>query len=128
MDEFVYGLFDFPRSLRKIPSFEKLNNVSISVHRFDQGKLLNVFLDKNRRRQKVKLLLLVDHDKSHLIENFSNLVHHLTRSSSKRVGDPRTRFCGNCMHSIVKLNLSNHVQFCEHQKPLEVKLETATKS
>ena len=124
MDQLVYKLSDFPMSLSKIPSFEKLNNVSISVYRFEQGRLLNVFYSKNQKcRRKVKLLLLVDHDKSHycLTKNFSNLMHHLTRSSSKRVGGPRTRFCGNCMQSIVKHNFSNHVQFCEHHKPLEIK-------
>ena len=124
MDQLVHKLSDFPMSLSKIPSFEKLNNVSISVSRFEQGRLLNVFYGKNRKcRQKVKLSLLVDHDKSHycLIKNFSNHMHHLTRSSSKRVGGPRTRFCGNCMQLVVKHNFSNHVQFCEHHKPLGIK-------
>ena len=129
MDQLVYKLSNFPMSLSKIPSFEKFqvlrNNVSISVYRFEQGRLLNVFHSRNRKcRRKVKLLLVVDHDKSHycLITNFSNLMHHLTRSSSKRVGGPRARFCGNCMQSIVKHNFSNHVQFCEHHKPLEIKM------
>ena len=121
MDQLIYKLSDFPMSLSKTPSFENLNNVSISVCRFKQGRLLNVFYSKNRKCRLSKLLLLVDHDKSHycLIKNFSNLMHHLTRSSSKRVGGPRTRFCGNCMQSIVKHNFSNQVQFCEHHKPLE---------
>ena len=112
-------------SLGKIPSFEKLNNVSISVYRFEQGRLLNYFYSKNRkRRRKVKLFQLVDHDKSYycLIKNFSNLMHHLTTSSSKSIGGPRTRICGNCMESMVKHNFSNHVQFCEHDKPLEIKM------
>ena len=98
MDQLVYKIADFQMSLCKNPSFEKVNIVSISVYRFEQDRLLNVFQSKNRkRRRKVKLLLLVDHDKSHycLIKNFSNLMHHMTRSSSKRVGGPRTRFCGN---------------------------------
>ena len=130
MDEVVYKLSDFPISLSKIPSFEKLNNVSISIYRFEQGRLLNFFFSKNRKcRQKVKFLQLVDHDKSHycLIENFRNLMHHLTRSSSKRVGGPRARLCGNCMQSIVKHNFSNHVQFCEHHKALEIKMPDKTK-
>ena len=82
------------------------------------------FSKKRKCRRKVKLLLLIDLDKNHssLIENFSNLMHHLTRSSSKTVGGPRTRFCGNCMQPIVKHNFSNHVQFCEHHKPLEIKM------
>jgi len=46
MDQLVYKLSDFPMILSKIPSFEKLNNVSISVHRFEQGRLLNVFIAK----------------------------------------------------------------------------------
>ena len=39
-------LSDFPMSLSKIPSFEKPNNVSISVYRFEQGRLLNLFIAK----------------------------------------------------------------------------------
>ena len=31
------------------------------------------------------------------------------------------------MQSILKHNLSNHVQFCEHHKPLEIKLPDNTK-
>ena len=111
-------------SLSKNPSFEKLNNVSKSVYRFERGRLLNVFYSKSPKcRRKVKLLLLVDHDKSHycLMKNSSNLMHHLTRSSSKRVGGRRTHFCGTSMQSIVKHN-SNHFQFCGHHKPLEIKI------
>ena len=82
MDQLVYKLSDFPMSSSKIPSSEKLNSVSTSVYRFQQGKLLNAFYNKKREyRRKVKLLLLVDHDKSHfcLIKDFSNFMHHLTR-------------------------------------------------
>ena len=54
-DQLVYKLSDFRMSLSKIPSFEKLNNVSICVYRFEQGRLLSVFYSKNRNcRQKVK--------------------------------------------------------------------------
>ena len=49
-------------------------------------------------------------------------MHHLSRSSLKRVGGPRTRFCGNCLQSIVKYNFSNHVQFCEYHKALEINM------
>ena len=111
MDQLVFKLSKFPMSLSKIPSFEKLD-VSISVYQFKQGRLQNVFYSKNRKcRPKVQILQLVDHDKSHycLMKNFSNLMHHLTRSSSKRIGGPRTRFCGNCKQSFVKNNFSNHV-------------------
>ena len=122
MDPLVHKLSDFPMSSSKIPNFEKLNNVSISVYRFEQGRLLNVFYSKIRKcRRKVKF---VDRDKSHycLMKNFSNLMHHMTRSSSKKLGGPRTRFCGNCMQSIVKHIFSNHVQCCQHHKPLEIKI------
>ena len=43
MDQLDYKLSDFPMSLSKLSSFEKLSNVSKSVYRFKQGKLLNVF-------------------------------------------------------------------------------------
>ena len=49
-------------------------------------------------------------------------MHHLTQCSSKKVGGPRIRFCGNCMQSILKHKFGNHVQFCEHHKPLEIKM------
>ena len=122
MDLIVYKQSDFPIKLSKIPCFEKLNNALISVYQFEQGKLPNVFNSKNRKsRQKLKLLPLVDFDKSHycMIKNFSSLMHHLTRSSSERFGGPRTRFRGNCMQSIVKHNFSNHVPFRAPRKPLE---------
>ena len=125
MDRLVFNSSDFPMSLSKIRYFEKHNNVAIAVYRLDEGRLVNVFHSKNPKcRRKVKLLLLVDENKSHycLIKNFSNIMHHLSRSPKKRTKGPKSRFCGNCMQSIAKHNFVNHVQFCEEHKPLEIKM------
>ena len=61
---------------------------------------------KRKSRRKMKLLLLVENKISHfcLIKNFWDLMHHLARSSRKRLNGPKTRFCGNCMQPIVKQN------------------------
>ena len=81
MDQLVYNWSDFPMSLSKIRYFEKQNNVSVTVYRLHESRLVNVFHSKNPTcNRKVKLLLLIDESKSHycLIKNVSNVMHHLT--------------------------------------------------
>ena len=109
--------------LSKIRFFEKRNDLSITVYRFENETLQNVYHSKNRTsRRKIKLLLLLEGQKSHycLIKNFSNLMHQLHRSSKKRCKGPKSKFCGNCFQPIIRLNYRKHIEFCEDHKPLEI--------
>ena len=124
LDQLVFKSSDFPMPLSKIRFFEKQNNVSIAVYRFEGGRLINVFHSKNRScRRKVKLLLLVDEQRSHycLIKTFQHNAPFDAIIKETNKG-PKSRFCGNCMQSITKHNFITHVEFCEEHKPLEIKM------
>ena len=105
LDKMEHRMQDFPMCLSKIRFFEKRNDVSITVHRFDHDRLPNVCHSKNRAsRKNLKLLLLMDESKNHycLIKNFSNLMQKLNRSSKKRTKGPKSRFCGNCFQPVIR--------------------------
>ena len=93
-DELHFQKSDFPMCLSKIRFFEKRNDLSITVYRFENETLQNIYHSKNRTsRRKIKLLLL-EGQKSHycLIKNFSNLMHQLHRSSKSDVKVRRVNF------------------------------------
>ena len=131
LDKMEYRMQDFPMCLSKIRFFEKRNNVSITVYRFDHDKLYNVYHSKNQAsRKKIKLLLLMDGTKSHycLIKIFSNLMHKLNRSSKKRTKGPKSRFCGNCFQPVIRKSYGKHVEFCEDHKPLEIQMPSESQT
>lgn len=131
VDNLQYKTQDFPMCLSKIPFFEKRNNLSITVYCLENESLQNVYHSKNRRsKTRIRLLLLRDGTKSHycLIKNFSNIMHKLHRSASKRSKGPKSKFCGNCFQAIVKKNFQKHVEFCEDNKPLEIQMPKAGKT
>ena len=108
----VYKLSDFPMGLSKIRSFEKPINVPISVYRFEQGKLLNVFYSKNRKCLPTKKetaaafwpwkkSLLLDEELLH-----SNLIHHLTRSSSRKLEVQELPFAATVCSQLWKTTLA----------------------
>ena len=112
-----------PMPLSGIRSFEVRNRCSINVYQLDGRKLINIYSSKNKsQRRKVNLLRLVDGKRSHycLIKNFSNLIHHLSRSPQKRSSGPKSRFCRNCYQPVLKQNMARHSTFCESNDPLEI--------
>ena len=114
-----------PMPLSGIRSFKLRNKCSINVYQLDGSKLINVYNSKNKgSKPRVELLRLVDGKRSHycLIKNFSNVMHHLSRSTRKREAGPKSRFCRNCYQSILKQNMQKHLKFCESNSPLEVLL------
>ena len=122
-DELRFQRSDLPMCLSKIDFFEKRNDLSITVYRFENETLQNVYHSKNQTsRRKIKLLLLLDGQKSHycLFKNFSNLMHKLHRSSRKRCKGPKSKFCGNCFPPIIRSNYRKHIEFCEDHKSLEI--------
>ena len=125
LERLDFKIQDFPMCLSKIRFFERRNNVSITVYRFENENLYSVYHSKNRAsRKKIKLLLLMEGTKSHycLIKNFSNVMHRLHRSSKKRFKGPKSKFCGNCFQPIVRKNYQKHLEFCEEHKPVEIQM------
>ena len=111
-----------PMPLSGIRSFEVRNRCSINVYQLDGRKLINIYSSKNKsQRRKVNLLRLVDGKRSHycLIKNFSNLIHHLSRSPQKRSNGPKSRFCWNCYQPVLKQNMARHSSFCDSNDPLK---------
>lgn len=112
-----------PMPLSGIRSFEVKNRCSINVYQLDGRKLINIYNSKNKQqRRKVNLLRLIEGERNHycLIKNFSNLIHHLSRSPRKRSSGPKSRFCRNCFQPVLKQNLARHLRFCESNDPLEI--------
>ena len=112
-----------PMPLSGIRSFEMRNKCSINVYQLEDNKLINIYSSKNKKsRRRVDLLRLVNGKRSHycLIKNFSNIIHHLSRSPKKREAGPKSRFCRNCYQPIAKQNMQRHLKFCETNVPLEI--------
>ena len=112
-----------PMPLSRIRSFETRNKCSINVCQLEDNKLINIYSSKNKKsRRRVDLLRLVNGKRSHycLIKNFSNIIHHLSRSPKKREAGPKSRFCRNCYQPIAKQNMQRHLKFCETNAPLEI--------
>ena len=112
-----------PMPLSGIRSFEMRNKCSINVYQLEDNKLINIYSSKNKKsRRRVDLLRLVNGNRSHycLIKNFSNIIHHLSRSPKKREAGPKSRFCRNCYQPIAKQNMQRHLKFCETNAPLEI--------
>ena len=116
-------------SLSSIASFEKRNSVSINVYQLENGKLVAVFYSKNKSsKRRVNLLRLVSGCKTHycLIKNFSNLLQRLMRSEKKRKHGSKSKFCSNCFQPIIKRNYRRHMNFCESNAPLEVRMPVSS--
>ena len=112
-----------PRS--GIRSFELQNKSKIYVYQLDGTKLVNVYNSKNKKfKRRVDPLGLIEGKKSHycLIKNFSNIIHHLSRSPKKQAKGPKSRFCWNCYQPVLKQNLEKHLNFCESNAPLETRI------
>ena len=109
-----------PMLLSGIRSFIVRNRCSIYIYQIDGRKLINIYSSKNNsQRRKVNVLILVDGKPSHfcLIKNFSNHIHHLSRSPQKRSSGPKSRFCRNCYQPVLKQNMARHSSFCESNDP-----------
>ena len=116
---------EMPMPLSGIRSFELLNKCKIYVYQLEGNKLVNVYNSKNKNfKKRVDLLRLVEEKRSHycLIKNFSNIIHHLSRSPKKQAKGPKSRFCRNCYQPVLKQNLTKHSTFCESNAPLEVRM------
>ena len=121
-DELHFHKSDFPMCLSKIRFFEKRNDLSITVYRFEHETLQKVYHSKNRTsRWKIEFFLLLEGQKNHycLIKSFPNSMHQLHRSSRNRCKGPKSKFCGNCFQPIIRSNYRKHIEFCEDHKPME---------
>ena len=93
-------------------SFEKRNRCSMNVYQIENSKLISLYHSKNRTgRHKANLFRLMDNQNSHycLIKNFSKLINFLTMSRMKHDKGPKSRFCRNCFHPIIKKIFKKHV-------------------
>ena len=109
----------FPMTLKDIPKFERLNNVSISVYAYQaaggqEGFIypLKVTTEVNKRH--VNLLLIADDDKSHycFIKDFGKLVGSQYSSDNHKI-----YFCRFCLQGF-----SSHSAFkgkAQHRRTIE---------
>ena len=80
--EFDLQSISFPMTLKDIPKFEKLNNVSTSVYEYQEGKagyqegfIYPLEVSKEVKGRHVNLLLIVDDDTNHycFIKDFGSI-------------------------------------------------------
>ena len=111
--------------LLNIPKFECDNNLSINVYSYGDGFLSCCYLTKNKSSAgKITLLLLTEENNSHycLITKFHTIIHRVCRLKNKAEKGPKTKFCSNCMHFVIKSEYSRHVKFCETNRPLDISM------
>ena len=99
--------------------------MSINVYQLEKGKLVANFYGKNENsKSRLTLLRLVSGSKTHyyLIKNFSNLLQGLTRSEKKRRNGSNSRFRSKSFQPKIKRYYMNHIQFCESNAPLEIRM------
>ena len=120
-----FNASEMPMPLSGIRSFELRNKCKIYVYQLDGNKLVNVYNSKNKKfKRRVDLLRLIEGKKRHycLIRNFSNIIHHLSRSPKKQAKGPKSRFCRNCYQPVLKQNMEKHLKFCESNASLEIRM------
>ena len=121
-----FNASEMPMPLSGIRSFELQNKCKIYVYQLDGNKLVNVYNSKNKKfKRRVDLLRLIEGKKKRhycLIRNFSNIIHHLSRSPKKQAKGPKSRFCRNCYQPVLEQNMEKHLKFCESNAPLEIRM------
>ena len=88
-------------TLKDIPKFEKVNNVSISVYGYQEGKedqegfVYPLKVSKEVNERHVNLFLIADDDTNHycFIKNYGRLVGSQYSSAKSK-----TYFCRFCLH------------------------------
>ena len=87
---------NFPVKLDKIPSFEKINNITINVFSYDEKcNIFSLKISKNNFEKAMDLLFITSENTNHYcwIKNFDSLV-------SKQINKDSHKYfhCKNCMH------------------------------
>ena len=117
-------------NLKDIPKFERLNNVSISVYAYQEGKAVGqegfiypLKVSKEVKERHVDLLLSADDDTNHyyFIKDFGRLIgSQYNKDSSK------TYFCRFCLHGfschsapILTTGKARHRRMVEDMKKIE---------
>ena len=130
-DKFDVNGLEFPMPLNKIPKFEEMNNVSVSVYGYDDEKETVFPLRVSRKvstsegkslddaqlrcSRHVDLLMYANGEESHyaLIKDFSRL---LRSQVSKHRG--AMHFCRFCLHGFTKKSLLDaHISDCSKHEP-----------
>ena len=109
-----YNIIDltFPMSLNEIVKFEKMNNISINVIAYEEGKLFPCYNSKIEANEKINLLLITDasSEKFHycLITDLSKLFSHRSKH------DGKSFICHYCFHPYyTQEKFDEHISNCK---------------
>lgn len=128
-----YDGINFPISLKDIPKFEKLNQMSINVFTIDKKEVLPLSLSKNDFNPHINLLMLpcnyydcdsdnesdeMDLDNTYDDERLYHfaVIKDLSRLINKQVGNVKNKkwFCERCLnHFITENALHKHLVDCK---------------
>ena len=130
--ELIFYPNNMPMNIEHIPKFEHDNNLSITVFHYRENGLLTTCYWRKRRenvRKKINLVLLTNAETSHycLITNFQNFMHKMCRSYKKSVKRNKTKFCANCMQSVLKKKVNDHTRVCSENTPLRNEMSSLRK-
>ena len=100
----------YPVAVKKVPTFEKQNNISVNVFGFED-EYYPLYISPEQKETHVNLLLIHDEKKSHycLIKNLGMMLSSQTKHNGK------TYYCTYCLHGFVKEdNLLKHKPICKN--------------
>lgn len=111
----------FPMTLKQIPRFERINEISINVFVIDEQKIAPLRLTKRKRQEHVNLLMIDGTDCSRhfcWIKDFSRLI-----SSQLSKHNGRVYVCDRCLHVFHSENkLTSHTIDCEEMNDCRIEL------
>ena len=113
LDEYDLSGISFPMTVKDIPRFERLNDIKVNVHVYD-NELKGVRYSNNRfvGKKTVNLLLVFQNDVGHYcaITNLSRLYYHKFKCHHVFI-------CERCTQKFyIKDNLQRHYEFCSKGK------------
>ncbi|XP_074041973.1 uncharacterized protein [Leptinotarsa decemlineata] len=125
------GGIDFPMTIRQIPKFEKLNDISINVYilqkKCETFITLPTYLTKEKKARHVNLLLIQDnYDESETSVRYhyvwiKNLSRLLSKQLSKEHG--QKYFCDRCLHYFrSQEKLEKHTEYCQRINETAIKM------
>lgn len=101
---------EFPVDVKKIPKFEKQNNLSINLVGYVDNKISVIHSSKTKADKCIDLILISNDETNHYcwVKNFSALMANQTIKKHSK-----TLWCKNCLaHFYDEERLNKHKEFC----------------
>ena len=108
----------YPVAVKGVTKFEKQNNISINVYRYEDG-YYPLYISGDQKERHVNVLTLEEKGKMHycLIKNLNGMLHSRNKYNRKKF------FCTYCLHGFTMEDfLTAHKPLCEILGPQHTEL------